>query len=303
MTSDTPPAVGIDIGATTTRFALVDAGGIIHDRRTTPTPHGANAREELGHTLLEYGARLAERGVVTIGVAVPALVDVERNTITRCVNLDDLEGDWLPRLLEEQTKRPVRLCTDIDAATWAEYTARGEAIRFAHLRIGTGVGLGIVADGKLLPIEPGRSTHARVLVVDERDDAPACPCGLRGCLEQTVGGPAVTAAAESIGASGGLHALEQAAEQADTPALALIDALADPVLLAIERLRRAYDIEMLALGGGVIDHLPALAHAIERCAAKRLAEPPADSFRLVRACLGDDAGVIGAAQLARHALM
>lgn len=301
MTSDTQPTIGMDIGATTTRLALVDARGIILDKLTTPTPHDAHAQDRLGRWLAEHGAQLAERGASAIGVAVPALVDVERNTVTRCVNIEYLEGDWLPQLLAKRTNLPVRLCTDIDAATWAECTVNGEARRFAHLRIGTGVGLGIVSGGKLLPIEPGRSTHARVLVVDERDDAPACPCGLRGCLEQTVGGPAVTAAAESIGASGGLHALQQAVEQADTPARALIDALTDPVLLAIERLRRAYDIEVLVLGGGVIDHLPALAHFIERRAAKGFAKAPADSFHLVRAQLGDDAGVIGAAQLARHA--
>lgn len=295
MKSDTPPAIGIDIGATTTRIALVDSGGGILDKRATPTPHHANARDQLGQWLVEHCAELAQRGARAIGVAVAGLADVDRKAVTRCVNIEYVEGDWLPRLLQEQTKLRVHLHTDIDAATWAEYTAHGRACRFAHLRIGTGVGLGVVIDDKLLPIEPGRSTHARALVVDERDDAPACPCGLRGCLEQTVGGPAVTAATESIGVSGGLRALQQAAEQADAPALALIDALADPVLLAIETLRRAYDIEVLALGGGVIDHLPAMGKCIERRTAERFARPPADPFHLARARLGDGAGVIGAA--------
>jgi len=300
MCRPTAPALGIDIGATTMRVARVDQRHGVLDKRTAPTPHGEGAAEELGTWLTATLNELARGDAVALGVAVAALVDARVPSVTRAVNLSYLEGPWLPHRLANATHLSVSLHTDIDAATWAEYLASGGGNeRVAHLRIGSGVGLGIVGDGELLPVEPGRTTHASIIVVDERNDAPRCRCGLRGCLEQYVGGEAVRLAAGSIGLARDTESLQRAIDDGFAPAAALVEALAVPILSAMERVRDAWAVDHFVLGGGVVESLPALAGAVERRTVSRGRSGLSGIAGLVRAGLGDDAGVIGAAALAR----
>jgi glucokinase len=244
----------------------------------------------------------ADVDVTAIGLAVAGTVSRDGGGIERSVNLDYLEGDWLPARLEEHARCPVMVHTDIDAAAWAECQVLEEhaidRARVAHLRLGSGVGLGIVDRGKQLPIEPGRRTHPRVLVVDEREDGPVCPCGLRGCLELFVRSAALTKAAASIGVEPDLAALQQAVEDGYVPAVTFVDAVAEPIVLGIEKVARSYKVDIVVLGGGVLEHLPALSacvrYHVQRVGARQGASWPV----AVEARLGDDAGVIGAARLA-----
>jgi len=334
-------AIGIDIGATTTRVGVVTSDGRLLARRSAPTSRGARAADELIARLIDDVTALRpeapDRTVSAIGLAIPGLVDPNTTTVRRTVNAAFLEGDWLVRELTARSDLPVTLQTDIAAATWAEFQAlatescsgiianagatakRSAAVpprhrtddkepssdkpgsRFAHLRFGTGIGLGVIINGKPQPVEPGRTTHARVLIVDERDDAPLCPCGLRGCLELYAGGTAMVSAARSIGLDDGLPQLEQAVAAGDVFALELLDATSGVIVCAVENITRHYAPEVIVLGGGVLEHLPSL---WTRIAAPVEHAIPPEAYRLTRrvaAQLGDKAGVIGAALMALRA--
>ncbi len=302
MQQEQTTAIGIDIGATTTRVGVVTPNGKLAAIRSTPTPKGPNADEALIARLADDITALRRetpnQHVSAIGLAVPGLVDTATNTVRRAVNVTFLEGDWLVRKLVTRSGLLVTLHTDIDAAAWSECDRLAPTpTHFAHLRLGSGIGLGVIVDGHLIPIEPDRTTHARVLIVDERDDAPACPCGLRGCLELFAGGRALVAAAKSIGVDDGLPALEQATAAGDVPALELLDATSGVIVRAIQNIARHCAAEVVVLGGGVLEHLPTL---WTRIAASTGQSTTSEAIRLPhieRAQLGDDAGVIGAALL------
>ncbi len=350
---DRAVAIGIDIGATTTRVGLVALNALVlehsqsprhgFDKLTglrdapepqaerVPIPSGACAvprrptpmrcasshvlarttiatpdseepmRRWLTTAIDELRAAHEANPVMTIGLAVPGVVEADEKRITRCVGLPYLEGTWLAKSMATHTRRPVVLTTDIDAATWSERLALASApARFAHLRLGTGVGLGVIVEGKPQSIDPDRTTHASVLVVDEQPNAARCACGLRGCLEIIAGGRAIAKTARSLGFDG-LPALQWAYDRKEPAARAVVEAAAKAITRAVVNIHRRYRPETLVLGGGVIEHLPALFERTTELLPEAAVSDTATSIRTLRvdrAQLGDDAGIIGAATLA-----
>jgi glucokinase len=196
---------------------------------------------------------------------------------------------------------------------------------FVHLRLGTGIACGVVIDGKLQPTGQPRTTHWNVLVVDSGPKAKPCPCGLRGCLETIVSGPALEGRAASTpspfkgegwGEGDGtrtqsLNRLEEAFSRNEPAARSIVEEAARALATAISNLkseiagrrgtdkpqlvREERDALSVCLGGGVIAALPCL---FEELSARWLARgDEAVAIRLAR--LGDDAGIIGAGLLAK----
>ncbi|MCH9058862.1 MAG: ROK family protein, partial [Planctomycetes bacterium] len=180
--------IGIDIGGTRTRVGVVGDECCIVAKSDFPTPASGGRSALVGrlaeHIKKLHGPLAGEIPLETpIGIAVPGLVNSATGLVTRSVNLPFLEGASIRDLLPAERAGAAFLLTDIEAATWAEYRAHGEAVaRFVHLRIGTGVGCGMIAGGSY--VQPRRAVpgHADVLIVDDRPDAPSCTCGRRGCL-------------------------------------------------------------------------------------------------------------------------
>jgi glucokinase len=294
-------AIGIDVGGTSIRAAAIDFNGrILFSRRAPTPPTFDDFCEWIVQALHHIREDTADGIVIGVGLALPGVFDAERGVLKRCVNLPFLEGRLLRDELSKNTGVAVRLMTDADAATWGEYTSSIPHPRaFVHLRLGTGVACGIVVDNRLQPTDHGRKTHWKVLVVDNRADAIACPCGLRGCLETIASGPALEAQARKMGFIDGLDGLQQAWERKEPAARTIIDSAANATASAICNLKSQIPIgAVVCLGGGVITALPCL---LEQT-AKHLRSFEDNFARLVvvhPARFGDDVGVIGAAMLAR----
>jgi len=186
--------------------------------------------------------------------------------------------------------------TDAEAATWGEYVDFGSpATSFAHLRLGTGVACGVVVDGRLIPTDPQRRTHWPVLVVDERADAPLCPCGLRGCLEGFAGGDSIMRQARDMGFRD-LSEFEHGVHSNYEAAVRIMDQAAIGVCRAIGNLAVKFAVTNVVLGGGILAALPSLFLRVQQALAKSAS--PGVCIRMSR--LGDDAGIIGAARFALH---
>ncbi|MBI4716536.1 MAG: ROK family protein [Planctomycetes bacterium] len=298
-------AVGIDVGATHVRAGLVTSDGALLALRRAGTP-----RDERGDALLEWivaatkellgagwGAATEVRSRVrAAGLAVPGLVNRSRGCVVRSVNLPLLEGRPLAAELADRLALPVSLMTDAAAATWGEYTHWRPPVRgFAHLRLGTGVALAVIRNGVLVPMDEGRSTHLPLLVVEHGEGARACRCGLRGCLESVASGAALLADAEQVGWGGGLEALGRALEGGASRARELVDRAATAVAIAVKRITAAYEVDVISLGGGVVDALPPLLGQVFQLVRNRPGEGGSCDPVVVRAGLGDDAGLLGAA--------
>lgn len=224
---------------------------------------------------------------VPVGIALPGVIDPTTGVCVRCVNLPWLEGCSLADHFERRLGHRPGVMTDAQAATLAEHFAAGRPDeRFAHLRLGTGIACCVICNGRLLPSDPARRTHWPVLVVDRSPGAPACSCGLRGCLERYAGGQALTEQVRSLGLNGLAELSRLGGAHPDVTAL--LDRTSLRVTAAIENLHREFAVELVALGGGVVTALPALFRLVQQhCKPLGL---------IVReAILGDDAGLIGAA--------
>jgi len=310
-------AIGIDIGGTKIAGALVDESGAL--LRTARRPTAAADGEAILDDVAGLIAELAEgTGVRRAGVAAPGFIDRERTTVRHAPNIDWRGTPVRDRLRDRLPGFSIALDNDANAAGWAEH--RYGAGRGAHdmvlLTIGTGVGGAVIADGRLLRGgfgAGGELGHLRVV-----PDGRPCGCGAHGCLEQYASGRALLRLAAGIADAGGIGralALVRAehgelrpddfralAEDGDPGALAALRELGGWIGQAAATLTAVLDPELFVIGGGVsVAGEQLLAPVREACLAALPARGTRPEPRFAVAELGNDAGVVGAADLARRA--
>ncbi|MEK6675675.1 MAG: ROK family protein [Planctomycetota bacterium] len=304
-----PLSIGIDVGGTHTRVGVVSA-----DQSVVTSRHLRTRRLQAQSDFVEqlailiqgvcHDARIADKSCTPIGLAVPGIIDRESGVVVRSVNLPFLEQpsseESVVRKLSRRVGQPVTLMTDADAAAWGEYKIwrkdgqREDERGFLHLRLGTGVACSLIAQGQFQPLPRTGGGHLDDLVVNSPPDALLCACGQRGCLENYVSGPALQCHAEALGYTNGLTDWEKASAHGDPTAIASLDRVATFLSRVIENLQRRYQNPIVVLGGGVFSGLPGLFSACK----KQLLESAESSLMFAR--LGDLAGVVGAALLAKH---
>lgn len=313
-----PLAIGIDVGGTKLAGGVVDRYGRVSGLTRADTPAGDPAR--LRDVIVDLVEELAAaHPVVAVGVGAAGWVDPGPGRIRFAPHLawrDEPLREELARAL----RRPVRLENDANAAAWAEYrfgAGRPGGDPLLLVTVGTGIGGGIVAGGRLLrgahgfAGEPGH----QVVVPDGRP----CGCGRRGCLEQYASGPALVrsvraAAAEQPAAAAGLRELvgdldrltgplvTTAARAGDKLARDAFDQLGRWLGAGLADLVQLLDPELLVIGGGVAEAgelLLAPAREAYRQALGQRGRLPVAQLRAAR--LGSLAGLVGAADLARAA--
>jgi glucokinase len=312
---DKVPAIGLDIGGTKIVAAVVDHGGRILTQRLVDTPDDGERR--LAAVIALVRELREEHGLThtTVGVGAAGLVDLD-GVMRFAPNLDWRDYP-LRSVLAEELGLPVQVENDANAAAWAEYVVgagHDASIGALMLTVGTGVGGGLVMDGKLVRGAHGLAAEVGHIIVS--DGGAQCPCGNRGCLEAYASGTAIGRSAREAVAAGtlaegsslyGVEALTgaevgAAASAGDASACALLADAGRWLGVGIATLVNALDPEIVIIGGGVaqagtllLD--PATVAYHERVIARAHRELPP----VVRARLGDDAGVIGAALLGADA--
>lgn len=279
-------AIGADIGGTSTRVARVAADGSVGEVRRTSTPRGDAAAMAAAVADLAGDADLP----VGVGVAGGALAD---GRLCGAPNLG-IDGAPFGELLADALGRPATVVNDADAATWAEFRvgAGRDVDHLVMLTLGTGVGGGAVVGGRLLRGATGLAGELGHVVVDE-GGAP-CACGNRGCLEAYASGTA-------MGLDGRPAAdVAAAAREGDETAAAHLRRVGTWLGVGMASLVNTLDPALLVVGGGAGTALydlvvpPAREALADRVFARALRSTPP----IVRAELGDHAGVAGAALLA-----
>lgn len=309
-------AVGIDLGGTQVRAGLVDGAQVLA-RASEPTDVAGGPSAVLGQV-----ERLMERvlprpewpGLRGLGVSSPGPLDTDTGTVLNIPTLPGWDGLPLRDLLAERTGLPVVLENDGIAAAHGEWRhGAGQGLRhLVYVTVSTGVGGGVVVDGRLLRGRRGLAGHVGHLPLDP--GGPACSCGAPGCLEALASGNALGRAARARAARhpesrlAALAPLDQltarhvveAARQGDPVALQLLADEARHLGLGFTGLIHLFSPEAVIMGGGVseaFDLLEAGIHATVRARAMA-------AFRdvpVVRAALGGNSGLIGAAALAADA--
>ncbi|MEU7838866.1 MULTISPECIES: ROK family protein [unclassified Nonomuraea] len=301
-TSADPAAIGIDLGATHIRAAIVAADGTVAStvRRVLPTDAGArrHATTEVALQLLD---RHPGRHIHAVGLAVAGTVS--NGVLTWSANLG-LEAVDYRREIQTATGRATTVLNDARAATLAEarLVANGDAATILMVTVGTGIGGGVFINGHLHS-GTGDAGEVGHVVVDPR--GPACRCGRYGCWEQLAGGLALNVAAleEARANPGGRTAaiagdgrpstacLAQAAAEGDGIAMGVIRRCADLFAVGLDSLCAVVAPHVLLLGGGIMAR-PGPIRDAYLAAARTLRWHKGD---VRTAVLGDDGGMIGAA--------
>lgn len=287
--------VGIDLGGTAIKAGAVATSGEILERRSAPTELDRGPE----HVIATIARLARELGATHgLGLGVPGLIDRARGTIEACPNLKCLEHvplrDELARLLAIDPAR-VFLENDANAAAAGEHwlgTGRGER-EFLLVTLGTGIGGGLVLDGKLYSGAGGLAGEIGHVVIDPA--GRTCGCGARGCVETLASATAAERRAKELGLPVDLAMLARRARAQDGAERKLLHAIGRDLGRALASAVSLLDLRTFVVGGGfgaATDVMtPGILEGIrERSYGERLA-----SLRVLPARLGADAGWIGAA--------
>ena len=283
------PVFAVDIGGTKIAAAEV-LGRQVLDRRQTATP-----RTGRGDDLVAAITGLAPKHALNaVAVATTGIVRDGALTALNPETLPIENGYPLARALEQALGVPPLVVNDAQAAAWAEFAVgAGHGFNnFAFITVSTGIGCGLVIDGRLLTGAAGLAGHAGHTMSDP--GGVACGCGRRGCLETIASGTALARrGSERLGRSVGAPDLFEAAAQGDGIAAEVIASAVDALVNAFADLTAAADIDCFAVGGGV----GLAAGFIEALQARSLQLPPIFQRPIVAARAGADAGLLGVALL------
>jgi glucokinase len=313
-------SVGVDIGGTKIAGSAVAADGTVGHRARRETP--AQDVDGISRAVIEIVGELAERAgaagdrVATVGVACAGFIDAAGSTVLFAPNLAWRDEPLRDRL-EAATGLPVVLENDANAAAWGEFRfgAARDVDDMLLVTVGTGVGGGIISDDQVVRGAYGIAAeigHLRVV-----PDGHRCGCGNRGCLEQYASGSALVREARELVRGGSPHAaalaarcggdpgrleghmVTDAAREGDPAATELLEDLGRWLGEGLASLAAVLDPAMVVVGGGVAAAGDLLLEPARGAFARQLTgrghRPMAS---LVPALLGNDAGMIGAADLA-----
>jgi glucokinase len=332
-----PVTLGIDVGGTKMLGVALDALGRTLAETRRPSVHpGATASghpaaasalieamaavaEELVSQLRRGGSRIpdvGEQAVASVGVGVPGLVD-DTGRLRLAPNLP--AGDDVAVADRLQERLVMRVVADNDAtcaavAEWVLGAASGTTDALV-VTLGTGIGGGVVAEGRVLRGAEGFAGEVGHMVVDP--SGPRCTCGKRGCWERFASGSGLARLAREAAHAGRLGSVvhlagddpdavrgehvTEAARGGDTQAQAVLDELGWWIAVGLSNLALVLDPELIVLGGGMIEALPLVLPSVRQEFTSMLeGADHRPEIRIVPASLGEHAGAIGAALVARH---
>jgi glucokinase len=309
-------AIGIDVGGTKINAFRVGRDGIVHERRTVPTP--ADDPEAAVRSMIDVSRTLLTDDVIAIGAGVAGLIDATEGVLRFSPNVSWRELPIAPPI-REALGLPCQLDNDANVAAWGEWRfGAGRGYRHMLLvTLGTGIGGGIVAGRRLFRGAHGFGGEIGHFVVEP--NGPLCGCGNRGCWEQMASGRAIgrlgrEAAREHPGSLLALRAggdpdavtgvvVTDAAHDGDPVAIGVLHEVGRRLGEGIAGLINVLDPQVVVVGGGAVEAGDALLDpARERCAEAVEGGAYRPRVPIVAAVLGNDAGAIGAAALALEEL-
>lgn len=316
MSDSELPVLGVDIGGTKVAVGLVDLSGRILTQGRTPmiANSTADAAFEAVTTAIDSMISTSNGNIRSIGICAPGPLDPKTGIILNPPNLPCWRNFPLAQKVAAKYRVPVKVDNDANAAALAE-TLWGAAHGFRYVfyaTIGTGIGTGIVFDGKIYHGKTGSAGEGGHVSIDYR--GPVCKCGKRGCIEILASGTAigVRARAKLAAAASRQSAILELAGNIDSVTSEHVaraytggDPLAREILLEtvevlipwLGNIVDLFDPDVLVVGGGVAAMLNPFYDDIKRGLPEWCVNPFASEIPLVMAHYGADAGIAGGAAL------
>ncbi len=305
--------VGADLGGTHLRAALVTEAGEVFARHDAPTPKDASSAEMIAllSTILESVVGAASTPPAAVCVGTPGLINADEGKVILAPNIPGFRNLVLTEPLARVLGLPVFIENDASAAALGEfrYGAGRGARNLLHGTLGTGIGGGIVIDGRLYRGSRGLAGEIGHVILDPA--GPRCNCGSRGCLEAMISGVALAARARKLLAAGGSEILLEivgyreptaadlfaAATAGDQACEAEIRHGGHLLGLAFGGLVNVLNPDAVTLSGGLLQMGEMLLEPLRK-AMFSIAYGPASGTLVRVSTLHDDAGLLGAAAVA-----
>ena len=316
--------VGVDMGGTKILAAVINAKGEIVQqakRATKPKKGPEEVIERITRCVREAidSAELNPSQIRAIGIGSPGPLDPETGVIIFAPNLG-----WsnvpLKAKLEANLSIPTFVDNDVNVGTLGEYAfGAGQGVKnLVGIFVGTGIGGGIILDGKLFHGVNKTAGEIGHMIVEAK--GPRCGCGNFGCLEAVASRTAITRDLQKAILKKGKKskltelnggnldlirskAIARAVKQGDKPTIKVVRRAAKYLGISVASIVHFLNPEMVVLGGGVVEAMgDSLLDPIRHAAAEYALPTTMDGVQIVAATLGDNAGVIGASVLARERL-
>lgn len=309
--------IGVDVGGTNVKIALVDFDGKIIYSNTVPTraemgyEAGVNNIKQAIKELMQETSATAKT-IEVIGFGLPGQIDYKEGLVKNLPNIPGWVNIPLAKIMEEEFSIPTRLDNDVRCAALGElnFGAGKGCENLICITVGTGIGSGIVLNGKLVrgaANAAGEIGHIKM----QMTGGPLCGCGDYGCFEAYASGPAiVTMAKEYI--SGGKSAkykemapdgiitpylVAQAALQGDAVSIQIFKQMGKIIGTGLASVVNLLNPQKIIIGGGVADAGDILLEPIRQTILDRAMPIQGQSVEVVPAQLANSAGVIGASLL------
>ena len=308
--------IGVDVGGTNVKIALVDKEGSIVYSNTTPT------RAEMGYEYTISNIKQAIKDLMKetktdnttiegIGFGFPGQIDCTEGVIRVSPNIPGWVNVPLAKIMEKEFSIPTKVDNDVRCAALGElaFGAGKGCKNLICITVGTGIGSGLIVNGKLVrgaDNAAGEIGHIKL----QMHDGPICGCGDSGCLEAFASGPSIVAMAQEYILGGKStkyrelanpeitpYIVAEAAKQGDKVALKIFERMGKYIGIGLASVVNLLNPEKIVIGGGVADAGDILFKPLIDTLKKRAMPIQAKSVSVVPAQLGNAAGVIGASLL------
>jgi glucokinase len=316
MTPISELVAALDIGGTRYRVALVDRRMRMVARsegRTLPQEGTKRAIARMAQHLQRMQEEGGKSRIKAVGVAIASPVDPQTGILYAPPNLPAWDGVSLLELFQQHLGLPTFIGNDANLAALGEQQfGAGRGVKeLIYLTISTGIGGGVITDGRLLLGSGGLAGELGHITVDRR--GARCPCGNTGCVEALASGTAIARIARERLEAGEqstvlrkvknltAEVVFEAASQKDPLAKDIVETAALDLAAAIVSMIHMFNPELIVLGGGIgYSQWPVLAPVVEEYVRRHAMRQFQRDIRFTASALGDDAGLLGAASLAWH---
>lgn len=309
--------VGIDVGGTKIAACLMDEEGKMPGRATFPTLASEGPKAVIGRIkqsffeVLKQG-QIEQNQVAALGIGMPGPLDTKKGIVKNTPNLPGWIDIPLLQILKSEINLPMVLENDANAAALGEnlYGAGKGIDNFVYITISTGIGGGVVLNGRLFKGQDGNAAEIGHMTINF--DGPRCGCGNQGCWEAYASGTALARFAREKIAAGEATKIKEltgeenikaehvfaAAKKGDKFALELIEKEGFYLGVGLANVVNAYNPKRIAIGGGLTHEWNMFYDRMMQVMRERALGASIEGLEVVKAALSKDVGVIGAAAVA-----
>ena len=301
--------VGVDVGGTNIKLGIVDPAGKVIVRNSFATSPFASSRIKLIGAIAQeieasiIAAGLNKKQIAGVGIGLPGLVDYEKGIVRFLPNIPGWRGVHLKSILQKKVKLPVFVDNDVKIITLAEsqFGAGQGVANLVCLTLGTGVGAGLILNGRLYRGEGNAAGELGHMPLNEK--GPRCNCGGWGCFESYVGRrPLFALASRMVGKNGmTTQKMFALAQNGNKKALRYWRIVAQRIGNGLVGIVNLLNPRLIIIGGGVSNNEKFLFKTIAATIQGRAMSLQGSAFKIKRAKFKDDAGIIGAYVLVTNA--